>query len=86
MLGAKKTLAYEPWPSFDEALTKDAEIEIPVQILGKLRSKVTVPADSDQEAIITAAKTDARIAELLSGKEIVKTIVVPGRMVNFVVK
>ncbi len=86
LLGNHQTLAYEPWPSYDEALTRDAEIEIPVQILGKLRSKVTVPADSDQEAIITAAKADSRIAELLSGKEIVKTIVVPGKLVNFVVK
>jgi leucyl-tRNA synthetase len=86
LLGNHQTLAYEPWPSYDEALTRDSEIEIPVQILGKLRSKVTVPADSDQETIITAAKADARIAELLSGKEIVKTIVVPGKLVNFVVK
>ncbi|HZL88704.1 MAG TPA: leucine--tRNA ligase [Pirellulaceae bacterium] len=86
LLGHAKTLAYEPWPSYDEALTKDAEIEIPIQILGKLRSKVTVPADSDQETIVTAAKADARIAELLAGKEIVKTIVVPGKLVNFVVK
>jgi leucyl-tRNA synthetase len=86
LLGNHQTLAYEPWPSYDEALTQDAEVEIPVQILGKLRSKVTVPADSDQETIVTAAKADARIAELLSGKEIVKTIVVPGKLVNFVVK
>ena len=86
LLGHQQTLAYEPWPAYDEALTKDAEIEIPVQILGKLRSKVTVPAGSDQETIVTAAKADARIAELLAGKEIVKTIVVPGKLVNFVVK
>ena len=86
LLGHKKTLAYEPWPTYDEVLTKDAEIEIPVQILGKLRSKVIVPAGSDQATIVTAARADARIAELLSGKEVVKTIVVPGKLVNFVVK
>ena len=86
LLGHDKTLAYEPWPQFNEALTKDAEIEIPVQILGKLRGKVVVPAGSDQATIITAARADARIAELLSGKEVVKTIVVPGKLVNFVVK
>jgi leucyl-tRNA synthetase len=86
LLGHDKTLAYEPWPQYDEALTKDAEIEIPVQILGKLRSKVVVPADSDQVTIIAAARADARISELLTGKEVVKTIVVPGKLVNFVVK
>jgi leucyl-tRNA synthetase len=86
LLGHSTTLAYEPWPQFDDALTKDAEIEIPVQILGKLRGKVVVPAGSDQVAIITAAREDARIAELLKGKEVVKTIVVPGKLVNFVVK
>ncbi|MDX1945178.1 MAG: leucine--tRNA ligase [Pirellulaceae bacterium] len=86
LLGHEKTLAYEPWPAFDEAYTKDAEIEIPVQILGKLRSKVVVPAGSDQATLITAARADARIAELLVGKEVVKTIVVPGKLVNFVVK
>jgi leucyl-tRNA synthetase len=87
LLGHSQTLAYEPWPTFDEELTKDAEIEIPVQILGKLRSKVVVPAGSDPETIIAAAKADPRIAELLAGKQIVKTIVPPGnKLVNFVVK
>jgi len=86
LLGHTKSLAYEPWPTYDEALTKDAEIEIPVQILGKLRGKVVVPAGSDQASLIAAARADARIAELLTGKEVVKTIVVPGKLVNFVVK
>ncbi len=86
LLGHDKSLAYEPWPTFDEALTQDAEIEIPVQILGKLRSKVVVPAGSDQATIVTAARADARIAELLTDKEVIKTIVVPGKLVNFVVK
>src|SRR5437764_14371744 len=86
LLGHDSTLAYEPWPTFDEALTKDAQIEIPVQILGKLRGKVIVPAGSDQAVLIAAARDDARIAELLKDKEVVKTIVVPGKLVNFVVK
>jgi leucyl-tRNA synthetase len=86
ILGHKTTLAYVPWPQFEEAFTVDAQIEIPVQILGKLRSKVVVPAGSDQASIIAAARSDARIAELLTGKEVIKTIVVPGKLVNFVVK
>src|SRR5205085_11050824 len=52
LLGHAKTLAYEPWPKFDETLTKDAEIEIPVQILGKLRSKGVVPDGSDQATLV----------------------------------
>jgi leucyl-tRNA synthetase len=86
LLGHNSTLAYEPWPSYREALTQDAEIEIPVQILGKLRGKVVVPAGSDQAAIVAAARDDERIASLLAGKEVVKTIVVPGKLINFVVK
>ena len=86
LLGHNQSLAYEPWPAFNDALTRDVEIEIPVQILGKLRGKVTVPAGSDQATLVTAARADPRIAELLTGKEVVKTIVVPGKLVNFVVK
>ncbi|QDU30399.1 Leucine--tRNA ligase [Anatilimnocola aggregata] len=86
LMGGQKTLAYEPWPKFDEALTKDSEIEIPIQILGKLRGKVIVPAGSDQDTILAAAQADPKISELLAGKTIVKSIVVPGKLVNFVVK
>jgi leucyl-tRNA synthetase len=86
VLGHERTLAYEPWPKYDEALTRDEQIEIPIQILGKLRSKIVVPADSDQATILAAAREDARIAELLRGKEVVKTIYVPGKLVNFVVR
>ncbi|MEX0643493.1 MAG: leucine--tRNA ligase [Pirellulales bacterium] len=85
-LGHDGSLAYEPWPAFDPAMAKEDTVEIPLQINGKLRSKVAVPADADQKTIESAAKADARIAELLAGKQIIKTIVVPGRLVNFVVK
>ena len=74
-----ETLAYEPWPKFDPALARDDTIEVPVQINGKVRSKLTVPAEIDAKALEAAARADARIAELLAGKQIVKAIVVPGR-------
>ena len=86
VLGHNDTLAYEPWPAFDESLIAEDEIEIPVQIKGKVRSKVRVPADADNKTIEAAARADERVAELLDGKQVVKTIVVPGRLVNFVVK
>ena len=85
-LGHEKSLAYEAWPVFDEALTKDSSVEIPVQIKGKVRSKVSVAPDADKATIEQAARDDARIQELLEGKEIVKVVVVPGRLVNFVTK
>jgi leucyl-tRNA synthetase len=86
LLGHDQTLAYEPWPSFDESLIKEDVIEVPIQINGKVRGRILLPADADQSALEAAAKADAKIAPQLDGKTIVKAIVVPGRMVNFVVK
>ena len=85
-LGHSGSLAYAPWPSCDEAYLKDDTLEIPVQILGKLRGKIVVAADATAETLEAAARAEPRIAELLAGKQIVKTVVVPGRMVNFVVR
>jgi leucyl-tRNA synthetase len=85
-LGHRRTLAYEPWPSFDEALIREDTIEIPVQINGKLRAKIEVPNGADAETLDTAAQANPRVAELLAGKTVVKKIIVPGRMVNYVVK
>ncbi len=86
LLGHPSTLAYETWPNHDDAWLIESEFEIPVQLNGKLRGKVTVPADADRETIERAAKADPVIASQLEGKTIVKTIFVPGKMVNFVVK
>jgi leucyl-tRNA synthetase len=85
LLGHGQTLAYEPWPSYDPALLKDEEIEIPVQVNGKLRGKVVVPADADSTQLEAAARGDERIAALLEGKTIRKVVIVPGKLVNFVV-
>ncbi|MFN0012004.1 MAG: class I tRNA ligase family protein [Phycisphaerales bacterium] len=84
-LGHGTSLAFEPFPVADSALAADDEIEIPVQVLGKLRGKVVVPAGSDAATIEAAAKADPKIAEQLAGKTIKKVIVVPGKLVNFVV-
>ncbi len=84
-LGHEHTLAYAPWPRFDEALARAPSIEIPIQINGKLRSKVQVPPGTPADALEQAARNDARVAELLQGKTIRKVIVVPDRLVNFVV-
>ncbi|MDX1962691.1 MAG: leucine--tRNA ligase [Pirellulales bacterium] len=86
ILGKSKTLAYEPWPRAEERYLTENELEIPVQILGKLRGRIVVPAESTADQQEAAARADSRIAELLAGKTIVKVIVVPGKLVNFVVK
>jgi leucyl-tRNA synthetase len=86
ILGHDNSLAYETWPTYDESLLVEAEVEIPIQINGKVRAKIKVPADADKTAIEDLARSDPRACEFLDGKQVIKTIVVPGRMVNFVVK
>ncbi len=86
ILGHERTLAYEPWPKADPALLIDESVEVPVQINGKLRGRIVVPTGSDAAVTEAAAQTDHRITELLGGKTIVKVVVVPGRLVNFVVR
>ena len=85
-VGHGESLAYEPWPAFDPAAIAEDTVEVPVQIKGKLRARVTVPRDASVEATEEAARADRRIAELLTGQTVVKVVVVPGRMVNFVTK
>jgi leucyl-tRNA synthetase len=86
LLGHGKTLAYEPWPAFDEAKLAEAEVEIPVQVNGKVRAKVRVPTGADAATLQRMAEGDETVRQQLGGKEVVKVVVVPGRMVNFVVR
>ncbi|MCO6455160.1 MAG: leucine--tRNA ligase [Pirellulaceae bacterium] len=86
LLGHDQTLAYERWPECDERWTRDETIEVPVQFQGKLRHRIQVPADLDREQLEAAARADAKVAELLAGKQLVKVVVVPNRLVNFVTR
>jgi leucyl-tRNA synthetase len=86
MLGERGDLLRAPWPKYDPALAKEEEIEIPIQVNGKLRSKVVVPADADQNTIQQTAQSDEKVKAAIRGKQIVKVIVVPGKLVNLVVK
>jgi leucyl-tRNA synthetase len=86
ILGHQQTLAYQPWPSHDESLLAESAVEIPVQVNGKLRGKVVVPAEADQQTLQELVERDGKVQELLAGKNVVKTVVVPGRLVNFVIK
>jgi leucyl-tRNA synthetase len=83
-LGHPDSLAYEAWPAVDESMLVDNAVEIVVQILGKVRGKVTVPAGADEKALEAAALGDEKIQAQLAGKTVKKVIVVPGRLVNIV--
>jgi leucyl-tRNA synthetase len=85
-LGHTASLAYEPWPEFDPRAIEEDTVEIPVQINGKLRSRITVAIDAANDVLEQAARSDERIAELLAGKTVVKVVPVKNRMINFVVK
>ena len=84
--GHDETITYQPFPTFEEKYLVDDEIEVPVQINGKVKARINVAADADQDAVFEVALADAKIADLTSGKDVVKKIYVPGRMVNLVVK
>ena len=86
MLGHNETIAYENWPTYDEAKTADDSVEIVVQINGKLRGKILVPVDTDKNEVLALAKADEKVAEAIEGKTIVKEIVVPNKIVNIVIK
>ena len=74
------------WPEFDPALARKDEVEIAVQVNGKLRGRVSVPADATEDETRAAALSDERVRAWTEGKQVVKTVVVPGRLVNVVVK
>ncbi|MFB3138809.1 MAG: class I tRNA ligase family protein, partial [Phycisphaerales bacterium] len=83
-LGHKESLAYEPWPAFDQAMLTENFIELPVQLGGKVRAKITIPADANVKQIEAAALADAKVTSLLAGKTVRKVVVVPGKIVNIV--
>ncbi len=84
--GNDSLLSLEPWPEYDEAKTVDDEIEIAVQINGKIKDKMMIAAGLDREGTQEAAMGSEKIKELIEGKNVVKVIAVPGKLVNIVVK
>ncbi|RRA47541.1 leucine--tRNA ligase [Acidipila sp. EB88] len=85
-LGESGGLLRTPWPAFDEALAKASELEVPVQINGKLRTVIKLAADAGEPAMREAALGDERVLAAIEGKQVVKMIVVPGKLVNLVVR
>lgn len=86
MLGKKDFLINEKWPDYDEKISKEEEIEIPVQVNGKLKGLIKVKVDDTEEIILAAAKNEPKVKSALEGRNIVKQIVVKGKIVTFVVR
>ncbi|KAG7346694.1 leucyl-tRNA synthetase [Nitzschia inconspicua] len=86
ILGNTESLAYHPWVEYDETLCVDDEITMGVQVNGKARGEITIPADADEETAMAAAKEVDRVMNQIEGKEIKKIIYVPGRILNIIAK
>ena len=86
VLGHTETITFEPFPEFDEQWLTDDTVEVPVQINGKVKARIDVAADASKDDLEAAALADERVAALVAGKNVVKVIAIPGRMVNLVVK
>jgi len=84
LLGYSTTISYEAWPTYDDAFLVDDEIEIVVQVMGKVRSKVNVPKDITKDELEKIALDDDKVQERIAGKTVRKVIVVPGKLVNIV--
>ena len=85
-MGNTGSISEQKWPCVDESALQEDSIQIAVQVMGKLRGTIEVPADADRDTVLSAAKEQANVARHLEGKTIIKEIFVPGRLVNFVAK
>ncbi|WP_436964124.1 leucine--tRNA ligase [Staphylococcus xylosus] len=85
-LGYEETITYQPWPSYDESLLVDDEIEIVIQVNGKVRAKVNMPKDISKEAMEEVALGNENVKSEIAGKDIKKVIAVPKKLVNIVAK
>jgi len=86
LLGHAETLSYAQWPAYDESKLVDDEVEVAVQVAGKVRAKIIVAKDASKEEIEKVALADEKVQEYMAGKDLVKIIVIPGKLVNIVVK
>jgi len=85
-LGNDNSITYEQWPDYDEELAKENIISIAIQVNGKLRANIEIDANTEEGDVLQLAKENDRIDNYIGGKELIKEIYVPGRLINFVVK
>ena len=86
LLGNENSITFEPWPEYDEELVKENIISIAIQVNGKLRTNIEIDANTEEGDVLQLAKENDRIDNYIGGKELIKEIYVPGRLINFVVK
>ena len=86
MMGNDSTIAYEPWPTYDEDKCIEDLVKMAVSVNGKLRATIEVPLDSQNEEVLKLAKNEANVIKYIEGHEIIKEIVVPNKIVNIVIK
>jgi leucyl-tRNA synthetase len=86
ILGHDDTIAFESWPVYDEELCKDDTIEIVVQINGKVKAKLNIEVDADKDSVLAMAMEEESVKATVEGKNIVKQIYVPNKLVNIVAK
>jgi leucyl-tRNA synthetase len=86
ILGNEGLVSIAKWPEYDESKTVDDTVEMPVQINGKVRSVIMVPKAADKDAVLAIAKADEKVSAAIEGHSIIKEIVVPGKIVNIVIK
>jgi leucyl-tRNA synthetase len=84
-LGHRGGIVAAGWPSYDDAVAKASEIVVPVQVNGKVRGRVTVPADSSDDTLREAALADAQVRPHLEGKQVKKVVIARGKLVSIVV-
>ena len=85
-LGGEGFVCEHRWPEYDESKTVANEITMAVQVNGKVRANITVPSDADNDAVVAAAQADPKVQKFTEGMSLVKSIVVPKRLVNLIVK
>ena len=86
MLGHEQSLAYEPWPEYDEAKCVETDVVMAVQVNGKVRAEIKIAKDAAEAEACELAAASENVQKFLDGKEVKKFIYVPGRIINFVAK
>lgn len=85
-LGHSTTVHIDTWPEYEEKYLVSDTLTVVVQVNGKVRGQLELPKDSAEDAVVSAAKAEEKVSSHIAGKEIVKTVYVPGKILNFVVK
>ncbi|MBU2648549.1 class I tRNA ligase family protein, partial [bacterium] len=85
-LGSETSLAYEPWPRYDDTMLLNETYQIPVQVNGKVRDNITIPNDSEQDQVFLMAKASSRVQKYIDGKKVIKVVFIQNKIINIVAR